>query len=133
MSELPCRNRREEWAAQCGLPAGHEPGRPVAGKSDIQRDFNEQRLIYKCRLDPSTDNSGYAGVVRVIRNGGSAHMEDETLVIENASSGDAAHSHRMVRRLQRGQGGSSAAGGRTTFPPIIRPWWSGIARSSRRP
>ncbi len=57
-----------------------------SGESDIQRDFNEQRLIYKCRLDPSTDNSGYAGVVRVVRNGGSAHMEDETLVIENASS-----------------------------------------------
>jgi hypothetical protein len=58
----------------------------ASGESDFQRDFNEQRLIYKCRLDPSTDNSGYAGVVRVVRNGGSARMEDGTLVIENASS-----------------------------------------------
>ncbi len=57
-----------------------------SGESDIQRDFNEQRLIYKCRLDPSTDNSGYAGVTRVVRAGGSARMEDGTLVIENASS-----------------------------------------------
>jgi alpha-L-fucosidase 2 len=57
-----------------------------SGESDIQHDFSEERLIYKCRLDPSTDNSGYAGVVRVVRNGGSARMEDGALVIENASS-----------------------------------------------
>ncbi len=57
-----------------------------SGESEIQHDFNEERLIYKCRLDPSTDNSGYAGVVRVVRDGGSARMEDGTLVIENASS-----------------------------------------------
>lgn len=57
-----------------------------SGESEIQRDFNEQRLIYKCRLDPSTDNSGYAGVIRVVRDGGSARMEDGTLVIEKASS-----------------------------------------------
>ena len=57
-----------------------------SGESEIMRDFNEQRLIYKCRLDPSTDNSGYAGVIRVVRNGGSARIEDGTLVIENASS-----------------------------------------------
>ena len=56
-----------------------------SGESEIMRDFNEKRLIYKCRLDPSADNSGYAGVVRVVRNGGSARMEDRTLVIENAS------------------------------------------------
>ncbi len=57
-----------------------------SGPSDVQRDFTEQRLIYKCRLDPSVDNSGYAGVVRVVRAGGSARMENDTLVIENASS-----------------------------------------------
>jgi hypothetical protein len=32
------------------------------------------------------DNSGYAGVVRVVRNGGSARMDGDTLVVENASS-----------------------------------------------
>jgi hypothetical protein len=56
------------------------------GESEVQLDFNEQRLIYKCRLDPSVDNSGYAGVVRVVRSGGSARMDGDTLVVENASS-----------------------------------------------
>jgi hypothetical protein len=56
------------------------------GESEVHTDFNEERLIYKCRLDPSVDNSGYAGVVRVVRNGGSARMDGDTLVIENASS-----------------------------------------------
>ncbi|HEV2324210.1 MAG TPA: glycoside hydrolase N-terminal domain-containing protein [Terracidiphilus sp.] len=55
-------------------------------KSDIKRDFNERRLIYKCILDPSVNNSGYAGVVRVVRNGGSARMDGDTLVIADASS-----------------------------------------------
>lgn len=57
-----------------------------SGSNEIHQDFDEQRLIYKCRLDPSTDSSGYAGVVRVVRNGGSARMDGNTLVVENASS-----------------------------------------------
>jgi alpha-L-fucosidase 2 len=59
---------------------------PGSGSSEVQQDFNERRLIYKCRLDPSADNSGYAGVVRVVRDGGSARMDDGVLVVENASS-----------------------------------------------
>jgi hypothetical protein len=58
----------------------------AGGTSEVEHDFNEQRLIYKCRLDPSVDSSGYAGVVRVARNGGSARMDGDTLVVENASS-----------------------------------------------
>ena len=58
----------------------------TSGESEIKHDFDERRLIFKCRLDPSTDNSGYAGVTRVVRNGGSARMEDGTLVIQNATS-----------------------------------------------
>lgn len=58
----------------------------ASGESEIVRDFNAQRLIYKCRLDPSIDNSGYAGVIRVVRNGGKARIEDGVLVIENAIS-----------------------------------------------
>jgi hypothetical protein len=54
--------------------------------NEVRQDCNVQRLIYKCRLDPSVDNSGYAGVVRVVRNGGSARMDGDTLVVENASS-----------------------------------------------
>jgi alpha-L-fucosidase 2 len=53
---------------------------------EVRQDSNEQRLIYKCRLDPSVDNSGYAGMTRVVRNGGSARMSGSTLVIENAPS-----------------------------------------------
>ncbi len=60
-------------------PKGVEAG-------DVRQDSNEQRLIYKCRLDPSVDNSGYAGMTRVIRDGGSARMDGNTLVIGNASS-----------------------------------------------
>jgi alpha-L-fucosidase 2 len=60
-------------------------GTPM-GESVIQQDLGVERLIHKCRLDPTTDNSGYAGVVRIVRSGGSARMEDGILVIENASS-----------------------------------------------
>ena len=78
-----------EWSMTSGASWGNRPARgaskgPEAG--DVQHDFNAQRLIYKCRLDPSVDNSGYAGVTRVVRNGGSARMDQDTLVIENASS-----------------------------------------------
>jgi hypothetical protein len=70
-------------AARAG---GGMPGRGGGGSGNAQVDFNEQRLIYGGRLDPSVNNRGYAGVIRVIRDGGSARMEEGTLVIENASS-----------------------------------------------
>ncbi|HLP18412.1 MAG TPA: glycoside hydrolase N-terminal domain-containing protein [Bacteroidota bacterium] len=53
---------------------------------DVQQDSNEHHMVYKCRLDPSVDHSGYAGVTRVVRSGGSAKMDGNSLVIENASS-----------------------------------------------
>jgi hypothetical protein len=37
-------------------------------------------------LDPSVNNSGFGGVTRVVRDGGSARMDGDTLVVENASS-----------------------------------------------
>jgi hypothetical protein len=58
----------------------------AGGTSEVQQDYTPDRLIYKCRLDPSVDNSGYAGLVRVVRNGGSARMDGDTLVVEDASS-----------------------------------------------
>ncbi len=62
-------------------------GRRVASEqSQVRQDCNEQRLIYKCILNPAANNSGYAGVTRVVRDGGSARMEEGTLVIENALS-----------------------------------------------
>ncbi len=56
------------------------------GSGNTQTDFNEQRLIIKGRLDPSVDNRGYANVTRVVLNGGSARMDGDTLVVEDASS-----------------------------------------------
>lgn len=67
-----------------GSPAGMQAGN--AGPGGPQFDFNEQRLIFKGRLDPSVDNRGYAGITRVVRNGGSASMDSDTLVIKDASS-----------------------------------------------
>ena len=68
-----------------GAPPKVAPPKSVEA-CEVRQDCNEQRLIYKCRLDPSVDNSGYAGVVRVVRHGGSARTDGETLVIENASA-----------------------------------------------
>jgi alpha-L-fucosidase 2 len=81
--------KSNEWSMTSGTSWGN---RPTWGASkgteanDVKNDCNVQRLIYKCRMDPSVDNSGYAGVTRVIRNGGSARMDQDTLVIEKASS-----------------------------------------------
>jgi alpha-L-fucosidase 2 len=60
-------------------PKGVEAG-------EVRQNSDEQRLIYKCRLDPSVDNSGYAGITRVVRNGGTARMDGNTLIVENSSS-----------------------------------------------
>jgi hypothetical protein len=60
-------------------PKGVESG-------DVRQGGDAQRLIYICRLDPSVDGSGYAGVTRVIRDGGSARMDGNTLAIEGAAS-----------------------------------------------
>ncbi len=68
-----------------GAPPKIAPPKDVEA-CEVRQDCNERRLIYKCRLDPSVDNSGYAGVVRVVRQGGSARVEGDALVIENASS-----------------------------------------------
>jgi hypothetical protein len=77
------------WSIVSGATWGSHPAKgAIKGveAGDVRQDSNEQRLIYKCVLDPSVDNSGYAGVTRVVHNGGSARMEEGTLVIENASS-----------------------------------------------
>ena len=78
-----------EWTMTSGTTWGNRPARgaskgPEAGA--VRQDFNEQRLIYKGILDPSVDNSGYAGVTRVVRSGGSARLDGSSLIIEKASS-----------------------------------------------
>lgn len=50
------------------------------------RDFNEHRLIVEGHFDRKTGNIGYAGVVRVVLNGGEARIEDGVLVVEGAKS-----------------------------------------------
>ncbi len=74
-----------------GAPAGASAGRggaavPSAAPGNVHQDFNAQRLIFKGILDPSVNNSGFAAVTRVVRDGGSARMDGDTLVVENASS-----------------------------------------------
>ncbi len=68
-----------------GAPPKLAPPKDVEA-CEVRQDANADRLIYKCRLDPEVDNSGYAGVVRVVRQGGSARMDGDAVVIENASS-----------------------------------------------
>jgi len=87
-----------DWGSHLGINAtapdraafAPAPSTPKLAKgveaSDIRQDCNEERLIYRSILDPSVDNSGYAGVVRVVRNGGSARMQGHTVVVENAAS-----------------------------------------------
>ncbi len=58
----------------------------TSGPGNTSTDFNEQRLIIKGRLDPSVDNRGFANLTRVVRDGGSASMDGDTLIINNASS-----------------------------------------------
>ena len=59
---------------------------PSAPPSNVKQDLNEQRLIFKGVFDASVNNSGFASVTRVVRDGGSARMEGDTLVIESATS-----------------------------------------------
>ncbi len=56
-----------EWSMSTGASWGNHPARgAIKGveAGDVRPDSNEQRLIYKCRLDPAVDSSGYAGVTR---------------------------------------------------------------------
>lgn len=79
-------NTPPDWEAFA--PASRPKVSPPKGveANDVHQDANPQRLIYKAILDPTVDNSGYAGVVRVVCSGGSARIDGEALVIENASS-----------------------------------------------
>jgi len=99
--------RSAEWSVVSGMDWGSHPGignispdweafspatRPKAPApkgveaGNVRQDVNQQSLIYRCIFDPSVDNSGYAGVVRVVRDGGTARNDGDVLVIENASS-----------------------------------------------
>ena len=70
-------------AGRGGVPAGAAAG---GAQNNVRQDYNEQRLLVKGVLDPSVNNSGFAVVTRVVRNGGSSRMDGDTVVVENASS-----------------------------------------------
>ncbi len=72
--------------SQAGIAGGGGAQGGSSGSGNTQKDFNEQRLIIKGRIDPSVDNRGFANITRVVRDGGLARMDGDTLVIENASS-----------------------------------------------
>jgi alpha-L-fucosidase 2 len=63
---------------------------PTLGRHDGPVTFDQagdvDHLLLTGRFDPSVNNNGYAGVVRVVRTGGTARREGNKLVIENAES-----------------------------------------------
>ncbi|PLB85358.1 hypothetical protein C0T31_11335 [Dysgonamonadaceae bacterium] len=52
----------------------------------FEKDFNDKRLIIKGHFNPETGNYGYASVVRIILNGGTAGVSNGDLIIEGADS-----------------------------------------------
>lgn len=64
------------------IPADANPS-----AQSFEYDFNGQRLIVMGHfIEPNTGNKGYAGVVRVVLNGGTASIKDGALVIQNTKS-----------------------------------------------
>jgi hypothetical protein len=64
------------------------PARPGPAEDGVryERDFNTSRLITIGHFSPDTGNIGFAGVTRVVLNGGSARMENDRLVVSDAQS-----------------------------------------------
>ncbi len=69
-----------------GIRSRRETQAGSGGSTNTHNDFSGQRLIIKGRLDPSVDNRGFANVTRVVCDGGSVSMEDDTLVVGDAKS-----------------------------------------------
>lgn len=59
---------------------------PSNNANNAKKEFDEQKLILKGRIDPSIDNRGFANITRIVRDGGSARIDGDTLVVENATS-----------------------------------------------
>ncbi|MDR8393800.1 glycoside hydrolase N-terminal domain-containing protein [Aliifodinibius sp. S!AR15-10] len=51
-----------------------------------ERDYNKQRLVLEGHFSPQEMNVGYAGVVRVIPDGGEVSVDDDILVVEGVKS-----------------------------------------------
>ena len=81
--------KSDQWRMCSGVTWGSHPAYGAlkgADACDASQDLSDRWLIYKCILDPTVDNSGYAGVTRVVCHGGSARVEDGAVVIEDAAS-----------------------------------------------
>ena len=79
-------NISPDWEAFSPATRPKAPAPKGVEANDVHQDHTADLLTYTCILDPSVDNSGYAGVVRVVRNGGTAQIDGDVLVIEDASS-----------------------------------------------
>ncbi|HEX2921647.1 MAG TPA: glycoside hydrolase N-terminal domain-containing protein [Bacteroidales bacterium] len=52
----------------------------------VRQDVNGPNLVYKCLLDESVNNNGYAAVTRIVIDEGSFRKDGESIVIEKAKS-----------------------------------------------
>jgi len=78
-----------EWSMNNGMTWGNHPAKGVSKgveACEVQQENFLADWIYKCRLDPSVDNSGYAAVTRMVQNGGSTVGGKDSLAISAASS-----------------------------------------------
>jgi len=59
------------------------PGPAAGGAAPVryERDFNERRLIVVGHFSPDTGNIGFAGVTRIVSNGGKVRIENGKLVV----------------------------------------------------
>lgn len=87
-----------------------------------EREFSESMLLLGCTYDPGImDGRGYAGVIRVTQDGGTACIENNRLIIRNARSVllltrielmdkiDSAALHAMAAKISSPETGSSPA------------------------
>lgn len=63
---------------------------PTLGRHDGPVTFEQRgdadHIVFTGRFDPAVNGNGYAGVVRVVRKGGTARLDGGKIVIENADS-----------------------------------------------
>jgi len=103
------RDRRGEWARRAFVSRPDDVvvqelrgprGRPLSASISLQEPavgahqgpvtFSQRgdadQIVFTGRFDPAINNNGYAGIVRVVRSGGSARLDGNKLVIENADA-----------------------------------------------
>lgn len=82
--EITAGRGRQMSAQRAEAAAGTVPNTPT---QSFETDFNGKRLIVMGHfIAPKTGNKGYAGVVRVVLDGGTAVVENGVLIIKDAKS-----------------------------------------------